>query len=659
MKIVLPVTLVSLLTGVGLFFYFSASRRDVQTEALVQKARTVLLSAESAREFAAAQLKRGVFRKDLTVKEDILHTVPIFAAMQVAEAKAKELGFRLKVPKHSPRNPDNLPDEYETKVLATLADGSVPESWAVDSKTNMVRYFRPVKLTEECLNCHGDPANSQKLWGNSEGKDVTGTKMENWKVGEVRGAFEVMMDMAPVDAEVRTVSLVIAGMTGASSIFLVLFVIVISRAITRPILKLSDSATKVAAGDVSQQVENTTFDEVGVLTGAFNTMVVNIRTTLDDVRKAGEETRIAMHKAKNLQAESEAQGYYLSESIETIMHEIGHFAEGQLVVHLEPMRKDDDIARLYDGFSTAVGKIRSMVMQVSEAVETTASATAEIAASIEEMSTGAAQQSEQTSNVSTAILQMTSNIVESNRAMSRAVEQAHASGERAQSGGAVVLETIEGMNTIATMVQQSSVTVHNLGKSSEEIGEIVQVINDIADQTNLLALNAAIEAARAGEQGRGFAVVADEVRKLAERTAEATKRIGTMIKRIQSETSGAVHVMELGTKEVEKGKLLADKAGSALKEIITMSNDVEVIITQLAGASAEQETTSEDIARNIQNISHVATENNRAIEQVAHATDDLARLTMILQELLAGFDTQTGRPSDKVLKKPTQYQLKN
>lgn len=656
MKIVLPVTLVSLLTGIGLFFYFSASRREVQTQALVQKARAVLLSAESAREFAAAQLKHGVFTKDLTSKEDILHTVPIFAAMQVAEAKAKELGFRLKVPKHSPRNPDNLPDEYETKVLALLADGSVPESWEVDTKTNQIRYFRPVKLTQECLNCHGDPANSQALWGNSAGKDITGATMENWKAGEVHGAFEVMMDMAPVDAEVRNVSLVIAGMTGASSIFLILFVIVIARAITRPILRLSDSASKVAAGDVSQQVESTSFDEVGVLTSAFNTMVTNIRTTLDDVRKAGEETRLAMHKAKNLQAESEAQAYYLSDSIETIMHEIGKFAQGQLVIHLEPTRSDDDIARLYEGFTSAVGNIRTMVAQVSEAVETTASATAEIAASIEEMSTGAAQQSEQSSNVSAAVLQMTSNIVESNRAMSRAVEQARASGERAQMGGAVVLETIEGMNTIAKVVQQSSATVHNLGKSSEEIGEIVQVINDIADQTNLLALNAAIEAARAGEQGRGFAVVADEVRKLAERTAEATKRIGTMIKRIQSETAGAVSVMELGTKEVEKGKILADKAGMSLKEIIAMSNDVEVIITQLAGASAEQETTSEDIARNIQNISSVATESNRAIEQVAHATDDLARLTMTLQELLAGFETQAEAAPGKLLKSAAPFQ---
>ena len=417
---------------------------------------------------------------------------------------------------------------------------------------------------------------------------------------------------------------------------------VIARIISKPIQLLDEAAAKVAAGDVTQQLTNNHTDETGRLTASFNIMVVNIRKTLEDVQKASEETRIAMHKAKNLQAESEAQGHYLSDSVETMMQQIHQFAKGNLIVHLTPQRKDDDIARLYEGFSSAVGNIRSMVIQVSEAVETTASATAQIAASIEEMSTGAGQQSEQASNVSAAVVEMTSNIIESNRAMTRAVEKARASGESAQEGGEVVIQTIEGMNKIAEVVQKSAATVHNLGKSSEEIGEIIQVINDIADQTNLLALNAAIEAARAGEQGRGFAVVADEVRKLAERTAEATKQIGAMIKRIQQETAGAVSVMELGTKEVENGKKLADKAGVSLKEIITMSNEVQIIITQLAGASSEQETTSEDIARNIQNISNVAIESNRAIEQVAHATDDLARLTMILQELLASFETQGG-----------------
>jgi len=440
-------------------------------------------------------------------------------------------------------------------------------------------------------------------------------------------------------------------------IVLLLFSIItirLAKKVTSSVIEIDTAADAVSKGDLTRSVHVTSKDEFGKLGMTFNTMVEAVRTA---VNLATEKTHIAEHAVIEANAAKEASRSneeYLERSVETIMREITSFAEGNLVVQLQPERDDDEIAHLFEGFSSAAENIRTMVKRVSEAVETTASSTSEIAASVEEMSTGAAQQSEQAGNVAAAVIEMTSNIVESNRAMALAVQKAKTAGDTAKDGGQVVIQTIEGMNKIAEVVQKSSNTVHELGRSSEEIGEIIQVINDIADQTNLLALNAAIEAARAGEQGRGFAVVADEVRKLAERTAEATKQIGSMIKRIQRETTGAVQAMELGTKEVEHGKKLADKAGESLKEIITVSEDVQMIISQLAGASAEQETTSEDIARNIQNISMVATESNRAIEQVAHATDDLARLTMVLQDLLAQFTIEETQAQRRITSRPKQ-----
>ena len=172
----------------------------------------------------------------------------------------------------------------------------------------------------------------------------------------------------------------------------------------------------------------------------------------------------------------------------------------------------------------------------------------------------------------------------------------------------------------------------------------------IVRQVVIVALNASIEAARAGEQGRGFAVVADEVRKLAERTGEATKKISMMIKKIQHETTEAVTAMSIGTHEVEKGKVLADKAGVSLGEIITLSDDVQFTISQLANAIAEQETTSADIARSIQHISSVASESNRAISQVASSTDDMSRLASILQSLLRTFNTDPGNEMNRQAK---------
>ncbi|MEW6653432.1 MAG: methyl-accepting chemotaxis protein, partial [Bacteroidota bacterium] len=204
-------------------------------------------------------------------------------------------------------------------------------------------------------------------------------------------------------------------------------------------------------------------------------------------------------------------------------------------------------------------------------------------------------------------------------------------------GGKVVGQTIEGMNRIAVVVKQSADTVQQLGKSSDQIGEIVQVIDDIADQTNLLALNAAIEAARAGEQGRGFAVVADEVRKLAERTTKATKEIANMIKQIQKDTSEAVISMTSGTVEVEKGKELADEAGKSLSQIISGAEQVVDIVTQVAAASEEQSSAAEQISKNLESINHVTNESATGIQQIARASEDLNRLTLNLQELISRF----------------------
>jgi methyl-accepting chemotaxis protein len=232
---------------------------------------------------------------------------------------------------------------------------------------------------------------------------------------------------------------------------------------------------------------------------------------------------------------------------------------------------------------------------------------------------------------------MTKTIVGTTHDATVAAETAKNAGATATSGGRIVEETIEGMNRISEVVHHSAQTVEELGKSSDQIGEIVQVIDDIADQTNLLALNAAIEAARAGEQGRGFAVVADEVRKLAERTTKATKEIASMIRQIQKDTTGAVESMMRGKKEVEDGKALADKAGASLKEIMDGARQVVDTVTRVAAASQEQASASEQISRNIDAISNVTQESAAGTQQIARAAEDLNRLTANLLALLGQF----------------------
>jgi len=281
--------------------------------------------------------------------------------------------------------------------------------------------------------------------------------------------------------------------------------------------------------------------------------------------------------------------------------------------------------------------LESIIKEVTDSVAATASASSEISSSTEEMAAGAEEQSQQATEIAGAVEEMTKTIIETTKNAGEATDAAKNSGNIAHEGGKVVNETIQGMNRIAEVVKKSASTVQKLGQSSEQIGEIIQVIDDIADQTNLLALNAAIEAARAGEQGRGFAVVADEVRKLAERTTKATKEIAAMIKEIQRDTTGAVSSMEEGTSEVEKGKLLADKAGQSLEQIIDGAGKVADIVSQVAAASEQQSSASEQISKNIEAISSVTQQSAAGVQQIARAAEDLNRLTNNLEALIGKF----------------------
>ncbi|MBL7836037.1 MAG: HAMP domain-containing protein, partial [Bacteroidetes bacterium] len=298
---------------------------------------------------------------------------------------------------------------------------------------------------------------------------------------------------------------------------------------------------------------------------------------------------------------------------------------------------EGDFEELKNYVNHLSNSLSNLIGQITDAIEATASASNQISASAEEMAAGAEQQSAQITEVASAVEEMTSTIIENTKNISTAAEKAKETGDIAKSGGKVVNQTVEGMNKIADVVENAGSTVDKLGRNSDQIGEIIQVINDIADQTNLLALNAAIEAARAGEQGRGFAVVADEVRKLAERTTKATKEIGEMIKQIQVDTRGAVESMERGRVEVENGKKLADEAGNALQKIIHSATELVDLVTQVATASEEQSTTAEAISHSIEGISNVIHESTTGTQQIARASEDLNRLTDNLQNLITAF----------------------
>ena len=297
----------------------------------------------------------------------------------------------------------------------------------------------------------------------------------------------------------------------------------------------------------------------------------------------------------------------------------------------------DELGTIGGSFDAMADSFSQAIRRVSESSAQVAVAASQVNATAERIATGAEEVASQSQTVATAGEEMsaTSGSIAQNCQM--AAEGAQRASRSAQNGAKVVEDTIEVMGQIADKVQESSRTVQSLGARSDQIGAIIGTIEDIADQTNLLALNAAIEAARAGEQGRGFAVVADEVRALAERTTRATREIGEMIKAIQNETKGAVSAMEQGVRQVEAGTIEASKSGAALREILEQINDVAMQVNQIATAAEEQTATTGEISNNMQQITEVVQQTSRNAQESATAAANLTGNAEELQRLVQQF----------------------
>jgi len=312
-------------------------------------------------------------------------------------------------------------------------------------------------------------------------------------------------------------------------------------------------------------------------------------------------------------------------------------AANNLAINDMGITSTDEIGQAGQALNKMKNSLRGMIQSIAQTAEHLASASEEISSSASQQAQGAETQKDQTTQVATAMQEMTSTVAQVSENSNHAAEASRQAADTARHGGTIVEDTLVKMRTIADSVRETAKKVDELGKSSDQIGRIVGVIDDIADQTNLLALNAAIEAARAGEQGRGFAVVADEVRKLAERTTSATKEIAQMIKNIQDETRVAVGAMDAGTKQAEEGVQSTAQAGTALKEIIQMAEKVGEMIMHIATAATEQSSASEQVNQNMDQIARLVKESSIGAQESAKACQDLSGLALDLHKLVGNF----------------------
>ena len=290
----------------------------------------------------------------------------------------------------------------------------------------------------------------------------------------------------------------------------------------------------------------------------------------------------------------------------------------------------DSINYMLDNFTKVLERVRKAAMEVTACSNN-------ILVAADEMQAGATQQDQEITNTSSAVEELTVSMKQVSNNAEASAEAARRALDAAEQGNRAVRDTLEGMQRIRSSVQATAKKIKSLGDRSLEISEIINVINDITEQTNLLALNAAIEAARAGEAGRGFAVVADEVRKLAEHSRSATKDIAALIKAIQAETNEAVVVMEDGTKEVESGAQLADQAGRALDAISSVVRQSAELVQEISLASKQQVRGTEGVAHAMQIISNITRQTSQGTRGTVATVSQLVKLSDQLNEALAQF----------------------
>ena len=394
----------------------------------------------------------------------------------------------------------------------------------------------------------------------------------------------------------------------------------LSNKVAKPVNELVDYSQKFAKGEYSSRPQIDSNDDFGLI-------AENFTRSSERVSRA-----VANHDAQE----------NLQKSVTEFLTVVSQIARGDLT--LRGRVTNDALGNVVDSVNYMLENFMKVLERVHKAAVDVSSSANEILLSSEDMASGAVQQDQEITNTSSAVEELTVSMKQVSNNAEASAEAARRALDAAEQGNRAVRDTLDGMQRIRSSVQATAKKIKSLGDRSLEISEIINVINDITEQTNLLALNAAIEAARAGEAGRGFAVVADEVRKLAEHSRTATKDIAALIKAIQAETNEAVVVMEEGTKEVEVGARLADQAGKALDAISSVVRQSAELVQEISLASKQQVRGTEGVANAMQIISNITRQTSQGARQTARTVENMVKRAEQLNEALSQFRTAGSGP---------------
>jgi methyl-accepting chemotaxis protein len=489
-------SLVVLCTIFFILYYFTEYDKAINT--YVEKARAVVLTAESTREIMEDKWARGLFSAeemrtyvDEGSFDKVLMSVPVITAWQAAMKKAKEGGYIFKVPKFHPRNPKNEPDKLEAATMRKMEKDGVAETFVIDKEANAVRYFRPVKLTKPCLLCHGDPATSKELWGNDEGKDPTGVKMENWKVGSTHGSFEVIQSLDGADAMVRT-ALMQAGLIALLMIVIaaVIYILLIKSLVTAPIEGVIRGLS-AGADEVEQASVHVSESGQGLAEDSMKQVdsLNNISSSLEEMStlsvQNADSARDADAGMSGTQKEVE-HGAVAVDEMSQAMGEISRSSEdiGQIIKTIESIAFQTNLLALNAAVEAArAGDAGKGFAVVAEEVRRLAEQTAQASKDTTELIETTADRIHRGDNIVSQLKHSFDKIENSVSSVVQLVSQiADASNQQSQ-GVSEVNRAVQNINEVAqgnaSTAEESAAAAEELSAQSQTLRELVTSLQGI------------------------------------------------------------------------------------------------------------------------------------------------------------------------------------